>query len=70
MGGLAETHIFGGSLLSSGGLGWGVGGGSLAVLWSLHRRSAELVIAALTVTEVVKHSDVTFVTGGVVKMFP
>lgn len=62
MGGLAETPLFGGSLLSSG----GPGGGSSS-LWSFHRRSAELVIAALIATEVVKHSDVT---GGVVKMFP
>lgn len=70
MGGLAETPLFGGSLLSSGGPGGGVGcvwvGVGSAFLWSLHCRSAELVI----VTEVVKHSDVTFVTGGVVKMFP
>lgn len=66
MGGLAETPLFGGSLLSPGGLG-GVGS---AFLWSLHRRSAELVIAALIVTEAVKRSDVTFVAGGVVKMFP
>lgn len=69
MGGLAETPLFGGSLLSPGGLGGGGWVGS-AFLWSLHRRSAELVIAALIVTEVVKHSDVTFVAGGVVKMFP
>lgn len=32
--------------------------------------SAEPVIAALIVTEVVKHWDVTFVTGGVVKTLP
>lgn len=69
MGGLAETPLFGGSLLSSGGPG-GWGGVGSAFLWSLHCRSAELVIATLIVTEVVKHSDVTFVTGGVVKMFP
>lgn len=46
-----------------------VGVGS-AFLWSLHRRSAGLVIAALIVTEVVKHSDVTFVTGGGCKNVP